>query len=136
MDQNLTPPLMCTNCQAVTTADGKTLWVCENCGTDNHPVAAPVAPEVSVPEISVPEVTLAPETPVVPEVTAAPMAPVASPAAPVLPDATMAQADIDLAAQTVTAPIPEIPVVGLGDVTSPVMGGSAPPMPPGPVIGR
>jgi Tfp pilus assembly major pilin PilA len=30
----------CVNCQAVTTNDGRTVWVCEQCGTEN-PTLAP-----------------------------------------------------------------------------------------------
>jgi hypothetical protein len=106
MDQNQTPPVACTNCQAVTTADGKTLWVCENCSTENHP-AVETAPVVAD-----------------------------APEAPITPDAALAQAELDSAAATVSAPIPEIPVVGLSDTASPVMGGSAPPMPPITVLGK
>jgi len=29
----------CTNCQAVTTHDGKTVWVCEQCNSENQPTA-------------------------------------------------------------------------------------------------
>jgi hypothetical protein len=30
--------IQCVNCQTVTTSDGKTVWVCENCGSTNQPV--------------------------------------------------------------------------------------------------
>lgn len=59
MDQT---QVSCSNCHAVTTNDGKTVWVCEQCGTENKPVdvaaaqavvndavaAAPVAPTAPV----------------------------------------------------------------------------------------
>jgi hypothetical protein len=32
-------PVSCVNCQAVTTADGKTVWVCERCGEENQATA-------------------------------------------------------------------------------------------------
>jgi hypothetical protein len=62
LDQNQTS---CTNCHAVTTQDGKTVWVCENCGTQNQPddVVATVAP------------TQAPVEPVAQETQAAPIMP-------------------------------------------------------------
>lgn len=49
------PPVQCSNCQKVVTHDGKTVWVCEDCGTENLPVApvaaAPVMPEGPAPII-------------------------------------------------------------------------------------
>ena len=53
----------CSNCHAVTTNDGKTVWVCEQCGNENKPVdvaaaqavvndavaAAPVVPPTPTP---------------------------------------------------------------------------------------
>lgn len=35
-------PLTCSNCQAVTTQSGQTVWVCEACGFENQAVAQPV----------------------------------------------------------------------------------------------
>ncbi len=107
-----TQPISCVNCQAVTTSDGQTVWVCERCGTENAPtvpdsadaqaVITEAVAAVSVPPVAdmtsaanqVPDLTAgnsamnyvspAPVVPVVPAAPVPPMAPVA-PAAPVKP---------------------------------------------------
>lgn len=55
MDQN--NQTQCVNCQTVTTSDGKTVWVCENCGEVNQP--ADIAPS----ENQIPESAAAPTVP-------------------------------------------------------------------------
>ena len=42
------PQVKCTNCQAVTTHDGKTVWVCEQCSTENLPTADVVVAQAAV----------------------------------------------------------------------------------------
>ena len=43
MDQS---QVSCNNCHAVTTNDGKTVWVCEQCGTENKSVDVAAAQAV------------------------------------------------------------------------------------------
>ncbi|MEK7155139.1 MAG: hypothetical protein AAB697_03360 [Patescibacteria group bacterium] len=43
MDQS---QVSCNNCHAVTTNDGKTVWVCEQCGTENKVVDVAAAQAV------------------------------------------------------------------------------------------
>lgn len=46
-------PITCTNCQAVTTNDGRTIWVCEDCGEENTPdVVETTKPEPQIPDAS------------------------------------------------------------------------------------
>lgn len=71
----------CVNCQTVTTSDGKTVWVCENCGEVNQAVTT--------------------STPAVPGVT-----PAAEPETQTV-DVTTAQAELDQAAsQLGNQPVP------------------------------
>ncbi len=92
----------CTNCQTVTTNDGKTVWVCQSCGNENAvtTVTAPAQP--------------AQEVPVAAPVVATPAAEI--PAVSV--DAASAQAAISDAAAAVAA-APAAPVVATEATATP-----------------
>jgi len=73
-------PISCVSCQAVTTNDGRTVWVCENCQTVNQP---PLETIISAPPDPIPTVA---------------------------PDALAAQAELNSAAEQVqTPPAPATP---------------------------
>lgn len=46
------PPVQCSNCQKVVTHDGKTVWVCEDCGTENLPADASQAMQAGLPAVA------------------------------------------------------------------------------------
>ena len=66
MDQS---QVSCSNCHAVTTNDGKTVWVCEQCGTENKSVdvaaAQAVVSDAAAAAGAVPAAPAAPAAPVV-----------------------------------------------------------------------
>jgi len=60
-------PVTCSNCHAVTTNDGKTVWVCEQCATENKPVdVAAAQAAVSDAAGAMPAAPTAPAAPVTP----------------------------------------------------------------------
>ena len=67
--QTTTQDMKCGNCGLVTLADGRQVWVCEHCGTEN-----------------VPEAVTQPAAPVIPS--GLDMTPPAAPAEPVIPQPT------------------------------------------------
>lgn len=82
-------PVSCVNCQAITTNDGRTVWVCEQCGTENTVTAAP---DVLDAQTAISDAAAAAETPAVdvtmpvsPPVYTPAEEPVVQPEAPVAP---------------------------------------------------
>jgi len=67
----------CNNCHAVTTNDGKTVWVCEQCGTENLPAQADKSVDVAAAQAVVSDAAAAAGA--VPAAPAAPAAPVVTP---------------------------------------------------------
>jgi hypothetical protein len=95
--------LSCKNCQAVTTNDGRTVWVCEQCGTENP--AQPVTPDALDAQSAISDAAAA---------AGAPMPDLSQPA--IVPD--MVQPDA--AGQPADAPVDsEGPVVPESLVTAP-----------------
>jgi hypothetical protein len=66
MDQPTTNNVACTDCHAVTTNDGKTVWVCEQCGVENKPVEAPEAVDAMQAEVAAAAAQVSTTTPVAP----------------------------------------------------------------------
>ncbi len=97
MDDTQTP-LSCTNCQQITTDEGKPVWVCENCGTENinSELTSAPNPNMSPPQASVP----------------------VSPAnAASDPIAAAAQADISAASAQAGAPLTDVPPIAAQPAT-------------------
>lgn len=83
--------LTCTNCQQITTDEGKPVWVCENCGTENIQPAIAKTSAPTMPVSSQADISASPDSLAADSIAAA------------------AQADISAASAQAGAPLGDIP---------------------------